>query len=361
MIAISVSSLSFIYFVSFFCKKEDEGAKILFIFVFGFLVLIVALAVVFREKILKYSSSFTEIYKLNLMDLTPVTSMGLSFLRIIISYKFWEAADKTTNKIKDIFSINLELNEIHGFNRPKIYLFTSFMAQAVNFVVYSLLLILAESGLLERVIHSIQLFFINSSNNYVFSEEIASEEFLSHNNLISSLVSNEEKNTNENSNNIIIRSDSKDKIHRLKNPENNIYVQKEKEKVKSDKELSTKISGLRKTFFVCCGKNVRAINNLYLGLEPNEKFGLLGFNGSGKTTTFKAITNEILTDSGTVNLFGYDNKRQFKYIRTMIGYCPQINPLFDFMKVKEIIEFYSDLKTSNESVESICTKFGLSK
>jgi ABC-type multidrug transport system ATPase subunit len=31
------------------------------------------------------------------------------------------------------------------------------------------------------------------------------------------------------------------------------------------------------------------------------------------------------------------------------------------MKVKEIIEFYSDLKTSNESVESICTKFGLSK
>ena len=361
MIAISVSSLSFIYFVSFFCKNEDEGAKILFVFVFGFIVLIAALAIVFREKILKYSSSFTEIYKMNLMDLTPVTSMGLSFLRIIISYKFWDAADMTTNKLKDIFSINLELNEISGFYRPKVYLYTSFMAQAINFVVYTLLLIIAESGLLGRVIHSIQLFFINITNNYVFSEEIASDEFISNNNLISSLVSNEEKNINENSNNIIIRSDTKDKIHDLKNPANNIYVQKEKEKLKSDRELSTKISGLRKTFFVCCGKNVRAINNLYLGLEPNEKFGLLGFNGSGKTTTFKAITNEILTDSGTVNLFGYDNKRQFKYIRTMIGYCPQINPLFDFMKVKEIIEFYSDLKTSNESVESICTKFGLSK
>ena len=340
MIAISISSLSFIYFVSFFCKKEDEGAKILFVFVFGFIVLIAALAIIFRDKILKYSSSFTEIYKLNLMDLTPVTSMGLSFLRIIISYKFWDAADMATNKIKDIFAVNLDL---------------------INFVVYTLLLIIAESGLLESVIHSIQLFFINITNNYVFSEETASDEFISNNNLISSLVSNEEKNINENSNNIIIRSDSKTKIHDLKNPANNIYVQKEKEKLKSDRELSTKISGLRKTFFVCCGKNVRAINNLYLGLEPNEKFGLLGFNGSGKTTTFKAITNEILTDSGTVNLFGYDNKRQFKYIRTMIGYCPQINPLFDFMKVKEIIEFYSDLKTSNESVESICTKFGLSK
>ena len=132
MIAISVSSLSFIYFVSFFCKKEDEGAKLLFIFVFGFIVFIVALALVFREKILQYSSSFTEIYKLNLMDFTPVTSMGLSFLRIIISYKFWDAADKTTSKIKNIFAIKLDLNEINGFYRPKIYLFTSFSKNRYN-------------------------------------------------------------------------------------------------------------------------------------------------------------------------------------------------------------------------------------
>ena len=45
----------------------------------------------------------------------------------------------------------------------------------------------------------------------------------------------------------------------------------------------------------------------------------------------------------------------------MIGYCPQINPLFDFMKVKEIVKFYSDLKTCKESVETICQKFGLGK
>ena len=45
----------------------------------------------------------------------------------------------------------------------------------------------------------------------------------------------------------------------------------------------------------------------------------------------------------------------------MIGYCPQINPLFDLMKVREIIKFYSNLKTCNDSVESVCQKFGLSK
>ena len=45
----------------------------------------------------------------------------------------------------------------------------------------------------------------------------------------------------------------------------------------------------------------------------------------------------------------------------MIGYCPQINPLFDFMKVREILQFYSKLKISNETPESVCQKFGLSK
>ena len=100
---------------------------------------------------------------------------------------------------------------------------------------------------------------------------------------------------------------------------------------------------------------------MHLGLEPNQKFGLLGFNGSGKTTTFRSITNEILFDSGSINLFGCDTKYDFENIRNSIGYCPQINPLFDFMKVREIINFYSKLKTFNESPEIVCEKFGLSK
>ena len=44
----------------------------------------------------------------------------------------------------------------------------------------------------------------------------------------------------------------------------------------------------------------------------------------------------------------------------MIGYCPQSNPLFDFMKVREIVQFYSRLKSCEETPEEICEKFGLS-
>ena len=121
------------------------------------------------------------------------------------------------------------------------------------------------------------------------------------------------------------------------NPLWNPYVQSEIQKVNSQQNLSTRIINVTKTFYPCCSccgccrKNkVRAINHLHLGLEENEKFGLLGFNGSGKTTTFRAITNEIMTDFGTINIFGHDTKKHFNSLRNMIGYCPQDNPLFDF-------------------------------
>ena len=92
------------------------------------------------------------------------------------------------------------------------------------------------------------------------------------------------------------------------NPLHNPYVQNEIKKVNnSQEELTTRIINVTKTFYPCCGccrkGKVRAINHLHLGLEPNEKFGLLGFNGSGKTTTFKAITNEISINAGSINIF----------------------------------------------------------
>ena len=370
LIAISISSLSFIYFISFFCSKDDEGSKVLFFVVFGFLLILSILCLTFRQSLLKYSSSFNELYKLNFFDFTPITSMALSFTRIIISYSLFNSIDKISNSI----GFNIQSDKIMGFYRPEKYLYTNYISQGVNFILYTILLFFAESGYLEKIIHNIKLKLLESKDNYTFSQEKASEDF--NNNLNSALLENEFKlekegsilipnnDNNDKNNNIIRNNNIKSNLNKKisSNPLDNPYVKKEIEKVNSDKLLTTRIVGLRKTYYTFCGpRNIRAINNLYLGLEGNEKFGLLGFNGSGKTTTFKAITNEIISDSGSITLFGYDTKRQFEQIRTIIGYCPQINPLFDFMKVREIIKFYLGLKTCNESVEYICKKFGLSK
>ena len=384
MLAISLSSLSFIYFISFFCSKDDEGAKILFIVVFGFLIIISLLGLVLSDILPSMLQSFIKLYYPHLFDFNPVTSMGLSFIRIILSYNVYDTLDKllaTFGALDHIAEFKELINKFsYGFGRPKDYLITSYIAQLLNLIIYSLLLVLAESGILGKLIHNIEL-RIYAKKEIVFGQP--QEEDLNNinmNNLNDNLLNTNEDNNNQifvysktdindlndsNNNNKLVKKPSlivNNNVSSISNPLSNPYVQKEIQKLQSNTEFSTRITGLVKTFYSCCGRrNVRAINNLYLGLEPNEKFGLLGFNGSGKTTTFRAITNEILTDAGSVSLFNYDTKTNFEQIRTMIGYCPQINPLFDFMKVREIVKFYSDLKTCNETVESICQKFGLSK
>ena len=138
------------------------------------------------------------------------------------------------------------------------------------------------------------------------------------------------------------------------------YLIKEKHLVLYNSHLlTTVINNVSKTFFNCCSKNNRAVRNLYLGLEPNEKFGLLGFNGSGKSTTFKCITNQILYDMGTIKLFGKDNQKDFEYIRKNIGYCPQENPLFDYSSVKQTINYFRSLKGVTESADNLIERFGL--
>ena len=426
MLIINLSSLSFIYFISFFCSKDDEGAKVLFLYVIGFIIVAALYFVAWQPSGEDVLSLFFDAYKPTIFDMTPVTSMVLSFVRLMASYTIFEQFDK--------FAGGEKKDELGGFKRPEIYLLTSFITQAINVAVYTFLLAFAESGLLGKLIHAMEICMYgeedlktaplapiapkNSDNiNNVIED-------YSINNVESPLINNAQKQSPLNNINVINTSSNQYNMNtypnqinpnqynqnqytnnqynpnqynqiqnyqnqnqynqvqnssnyhqsldfnfngeNLKgNPLQNPYVLEEVQKVYGQKELSSRIINVTKTFYPCCaccrkGK-VRAINHLHLGLEPNEKFGLLGFNGSGKTTTFRAITNEIIFDSGSINLFGYDTKRQFNQIRTIIGYCPQINPLFDFMRVREIIKFYSKLKTCNEDPEEICEKFGLKK
>ena len=327
------------------------------------------------------------------MDLTPITSMILSFGRIL----------------RDISSSHGEIND---------YLKTSYLIQSIHFCVYTILLMLMETGKMREFINYFKLKICLSKNNFTFSEEQMSDEFLQNNNIsipliINQMNTNEQNqpqnkdinipkygnnlnndNSNYNENNMPLSSDNMNLIinstinininqpflEKNNNSVNNInnsnynypdknekilygntFINNEKNILNTKKDLTTRIEGLRKTFWFCCKKNVRAINNLYLGLEANEKFGLLGFNGSGKTTTFRAITNEILYDYGKIELFQHDNKKEFELIRSRIGYCPQENPLFEFMKVKEILQFYSELKTCYMPYQIISQKLGLTK
>ena len=96
-----------------------------------------------------------------------------------------------------------------------------------------------------------------------------------------------------------------------------------------------------------------------MGLDKNEKFGLLGYNGSGKSTTFKAMTNEILIESGEIQMLNMNIKTEFEELRQIMGYCPQNNAIFDFLTVEEHFEFYSNLKDNKQNHKDILINYGL--
>ena len=139
----------------------------------------------------------------------------------------------------------------------------------------------------------------------------------------------------------------------------NRYVQEQIEKTKNTSNTVNAID-LQKTYKGCCKENVKAINHLYLGLEANEKFGLLGFNGGGKSTTFKALTKELEVDTGEIRVFDYDLKTQFMFVRNFIGYCPQSNAFLDLLTVEENMSFFVSSK-NKKHIDILLKEFHLLK
>ncbi|KAL3115157.1 hypothetical protein niasHT_016250 [Heterodera trifolii] len=74
---------------------------------------------------------------------------------------------------------------------------------------------------------------------------------------------------------------------------------------------------------------------------------LLGQNGAGKTTTFSILTGLLKYNSGRVFICGIDQKKHMRECQNKIGFCPQYNPLFDYLTVKEHLEFYAGTKTGH--------------
>ena len=67
---------------------------------------------------------------------------------------------------------------------------------------------------------------------------------------------------------------------------------------------------------------VEALQDISLDIRPGELFGLIGPDGAGKTTLFRILTTFLLADKGTATVCGLDVVRDYKKIRTMVGYMP---------------------------------------
>jgi len=89
--------------------------------------------------------------------------------------------------------------------------------------------------------------------------------------------------------------------------------------------------------------DIKAVDNLSLRIEEGEIFGMLGPNGSGKTTTINCLSGLVSPTAGVLKVEGLDVRRQSSKVREILGVCPQETALYPFLTGRENIELFGVL------------------
>ena len=109
---------------------------------------------------------------------------------------------------------------------------------------------------------------------------------------------------------------------------------------------------------------VLALDHFNLHIEPGEIFGLLGPNGSGKTTAINCILQLLTFDKGTIELFGQPMRPSSYDLKRRIGIVPQNVAVFEELTVRGIIDYFcalyvDDRRRRQELVEEAIAFVGL--
>ncbi|KAL5290416.1 ABCA3.2 family protein [Megaselia abdita] len=97
------------------------------------------------------------------------------------------------------------------------------------------------------------------------------------------------------------------------------------------------VRNLSKSYGAC--NKVQAVRGLSFQTIGFNCFGILGVNGAGKSTALKLLTGELKPQCGEIFVNSLNSSKHFSLIRQKIGYCPQINALFQAFTIYENIKF----------------------
>jgi ABC-2 type transport system ATP-binding protein len=102
--------------------------------------------------------------------------------------------------------------------------------------------------------------------------------------------------------------------------------------------LAIKASGLTKAY-----GEVIALNGIDIEVEQGTVLGLLGPNGSGKTTTVRILATLLQADSGTASVGGFDVVTQPDEVRSVIGLTGQYAAVDEYLTGRENLELFGRL------------------
>src|SRR5215468_5334988 len=106
-------------------------------------------------------------------------------------------------------------------------------------------------------------------------------------------------------------------------------------------QFAFEATGLSKVFRRWSRREVQALQNVSLAVEPGTVFGLLGPNGAGKTTLIKIALTIAHADKGEVRLLGESTRN--RSILRRVGYLPE-NPRFpSHLNAMQVLRLYGNL------------------
>lgn len=88
---------------------------------------------------------------------------------------------------------------------------------------------------------------------------------------------------------------------------------------------------------------IKALDGVSFTVNKGELFGLIGPDGAGKSTLFRILATLLLPDSGQAAMTGLDVVKDYRKLRTEIGYMPEKFSLYQDLTVKENLEFFASL------------------
>lgn len=104
-----------------------------------------------------------------------------------------------------------------------------------------------------------------------------------------------------------------------------------------------------------------AVKNISFEIKKGEIVGLLGLNGSGKTTTIRMLSCYLIPSEGEIQIDSEDLFSNPLHIKKKIGYLPETVPLYEDLTVKEYLTFGARLKSIEQTqieqeVNRVCEK-----
>lgn len=108
-----------------------------------------------------------------------------------------------------------------------------------------------------------------------------------------------------------------------------------------------------------------AVDGLSFSIAAGEVFGLLGPNGSGKTTTVKMILGLIDPDTGSLDVDGLDPRDDSRGVKSIVGYVSEEAILYSSMTARDVFELVASVRCLeqadvNERVDRYLTSFDAS-